>query len=83
MPRPLVATDTTRWWQRAFQRRAVASEPRTVEDGFGNRWYKCDLADCSLQVVRPGKVQCNDERVLTEFGWEWMMPCVWHDDESR
>ena len=48
-----------------------------VEDGFGSRWQKCLLSDCSLQVVRPGKVQCDDERVLTEFGWEWIPPCIW------
>lgn len=48
-----------------------------IEDGHGNGWEKCLRADCSLQVVRPGKAQCDDERVLTEFGWEWKPPCVW------
>lgn len=31
----------------------------TIDDGFGNRWDKCERPDCDLQVVRPGKVQCN------------------------
>lgn len=30
-----------------------------VDDGFGNVWMKCDRSYCDLQVVRPGKVQCN------------------------
>jgi len=29
----------------------------TVEDGFGNCWFRCK-ADCGLEVMRPGKVQC-------------------------
>lgn len=31
----------------------------TLDDGFGNVWAKCDRADCQLQIVRPGKVQCS------------------------
>ena len=31
---------------------------RTVEDGFGGEWIMCERADCGLEVVRPGKVQC-------------------------
>jgi len=29
-----------------------------VEDGHGGCWVKCQLPDCGLEVVRPGKVQC-------------------------
>jgi hypothetical protein len=29
-----------------------------VNDGFGSSWVKCGKG-CDLQVVRPGKVQCN------------------------
>lgn len=32
-----------------------------IEDGFGNGWNKCLRRDCSLQIVRPGKVQCDGE----------------------
>lgn len=30
----------------------------TIEDGFGSCWARCSK-DCELEVVRPGKVQCN------------------------
>lgn len=36
------------------------NEWRWVEDDFGNAWGRCVLPDCDLQVVRPGKVQCNN-----------------------
>lgn len=29
-----------------------------VEDGFGGVWARCK-SDCTLAVVRPGKVQCS------------------------
>ncbi len=29
-----------------------------VTDGFGNSWPRCELNECGLHVVRPGKVQC-------------------------
>lgn len=29
-----------------------------IEDGFGGYWTTCG-SGCDLQVVRPGKVQCN------------------------
>lgn len=35
--------------------------PKTVQildDGFGNQWEKCG-EDCELEIVRPGKVQCE------------------------
>lgn len=32
-----------------------------IDDGFGNAWAKCLRTDCSLQIVRPGKVQCEGE----------------------
>lgn len=31
-----------------------------VEDGFGSAWPRCS-PDCTLEVVRPGKVQCQCE----------------------
>lgn len=30
-----------------------------VFDGFGSEWLCCADPGCDLQVVRPGKVQCN------------------------
>jgi DNA modification methylase len=32
-----------------------------VDDGFGNQWAKCG-PDCAMQIVRPGKVQCDCNR---------------------
>lgn len=32
---------------------------RILDDGFGNVWEKCDHDDCVLEIVRPGKVQCE------------------------
>lgn len=29
-----------------------------LDDGFGGRWQKCGR-DCSMEIVRPGKVQCQ------------------------
>lgn len=29
-----------------------------VSDGFGSTWLRCG-PQCTLEVVRPGKVQCN------------------------
>lgn len=29
-----------------------------LDDGFGNRWVKCK-GRCGLEIVRPGKVQCE------------------------
>ena len=39
--------------------RIAACEPKIVDDGFGNTYQKCDRPNCSLEVVRPGKVQCD------------------------
>lgn len=30
-----------------------------LDDGFGNVWEKCERDDCCLEIVRPGKVQCD------------------------
>lgn len=38
-----------------------AGEERTIDDDFGSVWRLCERADCDLQVVRPGKVQCRGE----------------------
>lgn len=38
------------------------SDGRTVDDTFGNVWHLCDRANCGLEVVRPGKVQCWCDR---------------------
>jgi len=35
-------------------------KPEMLDDGFGNQWPMC-RADCALQIVRPGKVQCEAE----------------------
>ena len=29
-----------------------------LDDGFGNQWEKCGPT-CKLEIVRPGKVQCD------------------------
>lgn len=34
-------------------------ESTILDDGVGNTWAKCQRADCGLQIVRPGKVQCS------------------------
>jgi hypothetical protein len=52
-------------------------DDRVVDDGFGNEWEKCDRPDCSLQVVRPGSAQCDDEMVEGPNGVEWVSPCRW------
>lgn len=44
------------------------NDDHQLADGFGNCWVKCDLkSKCELEIVRPGKVQCNrcDEEDLT------------------
>ncbi len=33
--------------------------PETLDDGFGMQVDKCGRADCDLQIVRPGKIQCG------------------------
>lgn len=37
----------------------MSEQDRTIEDGFGGCYQKCDDPQCELEVVRPGKVQCN------------------------
>ncbi len=37
----------------------MTPEPCCIDDGFGNEWPLCDKTDCRLQVVRPGKVECQ------------------------
>ena len=32
-----------------------------IEDGLGDSWNKCLRRDCSLHVVRPGRVQCEGD----------------------
>jgi hypothetical protein len=32
---------------------------RSVDDGFGNVYPKCGRENCALELVRPGKVQCE------------------------
>lgn len=36
------------------------TELACIEDGFGSSWAMCG-SDCSLEVVRPGKVQCQGD----------------------
>jgi hypothetical protein len=36
----------------------IVSTPGEIEDGFGGAWRLCHER-CGLQVVRPGKVQCE------------------------
>lgn len=39
---------------------ATEDEEQTLDDGFGNVWDLCRLGrQCELEVVRPGKAQCN------------------------
>jgi hypothetical protein len=44
--------------QHFIEESAVAE---VITDGFGSEWEKCLRRDCDLQVVRPGKVQCNGD----------------------
>jgi hypothetical protein len=37
----------------------IDTNDRLLDDGFGNVWEKCDHEDCALEIVRPGKVQCE------------------------
>jgi len=40
----------------------VTASDRTISDGFGSTWLKCGRpSGCRMQVVRPGKVQCDCE----------------------
>ena len=32
---------------------------RVLDDGFGNVWTKCHEPECGLEIVRPGKAQCE------------------------
>jgi len=32
---------------------------KKITDGFGGEWSRCERKDCALEVVHPGKVQCN------------------------
>lgn len=41
-----------------------------LDDGFGNVWEQCAYEPCGLEIVRPGKVQCErcefkDEKPLS------------------
>lgn len=33
-------------------------QKRTISDGFGSTWSKCDRLDCGLGVTRPGSADC-------------------------
>jgi hypothetical protein len=37
----------------------MGSEYGYIDDNFGNCWAKCKK-DCTMTVVRPGKVQCDE-----------------------
>ena len=63
--------------------RELFDEERVVDDGFGSLWEKCDRLDCSLQVVRPGSVQCDEEMVDGPNGAEWVSPCLWGDSGAK
>ena len=53
----------------ADQTRQEPSNPNVLDDGFGNQWLKCSRpGGCGLQIVRPGKVQCDCEREKQEDG---------------
>lgn len=38
--------------------RSLVAPHGVISDGFGNSWRKC-AAGCHLEIVRPGKVQCD------------------------
>ena len=58
------------WWHNNsfYSRDAVEdmwnkeTEEKTLDDGFGSQWSnKCpNCGDFSMQIVRPGKVQCGN-----------------------
>jgi hypothetical protein len=37
---------------------AKAFGSKAITDGFGNWWNLCN-GECGLEIVRPGKVQCE------------------------
>lgn len=43
------------------ERRTLENGEIVVEDSFGSTWLVCNKPYCDLQVVRPGKVQCNGQ----------------------
>jgi hypothetical protein len=44
-----------------------------ISDGFVNSWPLCK-PDCQLQVVRPGKVQCECEDEADRYGHGYRGP---------
>jgi hypothetical protein len=50
-PRPVDREKYEQNWENIFR--------NEICDGFGNYWLLCDRKDCALEIVRPGKVQCN------------------------
>jgi hypothetical protein len=64
-----------------------------IEDGFGNRWPKCNFGkDCGLAVVRPGKTQCWCDTIeyigedyypdAKNIGWRGEGWYFWSDDRT-
>lgn len=41
-----------------------------LDDGFGNVWAKCKPA-CRMQIVRPGKVQCDCDGLEDSVAVAW------------
>jgi len=53
-PRPVDRKKYESNWENIFR-----NKKREISDGFGSSWLKCHREDCGLEIVRPGKVQCN------------------------
>lgn len=39
--------------------RTETTKKGLLDDGFGNVWEQCEYEPCGLEIVRPGKVQCE------------------------
>jgi hypothetical protein len=53
-PRPVDREKYEQNWENIFRKKK-----REICDGFGSCWTLCEKKDCALEIVRPGKVQCN------------------------
>lgn len=59
-----------------------ATDFGVLDDGFGNAWLLCSK-DCELQIVRPGKAQCDKcDRLdaLRASLFSWFTDCFWLGD---
>ena len=60
--------DVTDWlpilarkFARCVKKSTPDASPKYIHDDFGSTWVKCASDKCSLHIVRPGKVQCDED----------------------